>query len=615
MLRPAGFFASLRLPRIVGVLCLLALATGVRAQTVEVTADRDRVAVDDIVTLEMTIDGGRGRNLRAPKVTCCLQLISPRAAFDATTTINGDTKRTVAWRYRAIREGTARVLSSRLEVGGRTLRTQPFDIDVLPPTAAVPAPAPRDLPAGDLFVRAEPSRETAVVGQQIVVDYVLYFESSVEPRQTTPTGTWDAPGTWREEMDVPPAYPRTVRRNGQTLEAVTIRRIALFPTRAGPLELAPMDFAIDLFRTTRAPSNDPFAPFFQPFSSSFDEEDVTAPSVTLDVEPLPAGAPSSFSGAVGQFGIATEVEPRRVAAGDPVRIALTLSGTGNLATLSAPDLDTPPSVDVYDPKDELDLDLKANPLRGRKTFTYTLVPQSGGTLEVPPAVWSYYDPADGQYKTLRSEAIEVEVSGEPLASSAEPADATGLMTTADWRAAPGPTGWLWLVLGTGLALPALALLGLAAVRSGRDRVRADTPERRRQRATPEVRRRLADAQALDGPALFAALDAALRRFLTDRLGIPPTTKSRTQIASALAARDVPEALRQRVDTLLADAERGQFAPGQAPDRQRVLDDAPNHTNPIGRDFLVFVRQHCSMTGKIGKHRDWFAIGAINAKDD
>jgi len=561
--------------RSVLIAALLALASTAHAQAVEVTVDRDRVAVDDLVTLEMNVDGGRGRNVQAPKVTCCLQLVSPRPVFDATSTVNGETKRTVAWHYRAMREGSARVLPSRIEVGGQTLRTQSFDIDVVPSSGVpAPTPAPQNLPPGDLFVRAEPSRETAVVGQQILVDYVLYFDPSVQPRQTTPTGTWDAPGTWREELDVPPAYPRAIRRNGQTLEAVTIRRIALFPTRTGPLELAPMDFAIDLFRTTQAPSNDPFAPFFQPFSSSFDEEDVTAPSITLNVSTLPDGAPASFSGAVGQFGIATEVEPRRVAAGDPVRIALTLSGTGNLATLSAPELDAPTTVDVYDPKDELELDRKADPLRGRKTFTYTLVPQSGGTLEVPPAVWSYYDPADGRYKTLRSEAVEIDVTGEAIASSPEaPDEATGLMTTADWRAAPGPTGWLWMALGTGLALPAVALLGLVAIRKGKTRTQVDTPERRRQRATPEVRRRLNDAQALDGPALFAALDTALRRFLADRLGIPPSTKSRPQIASALAARNVPEDLRQRVDALLADAERGQFAPGHAPNRQRVLDDA------------------------------------------
>ena len=560
--------------RLLIVFILLALASGAQAQSVEVTVDRDRVSVDDLVTLEMKIDGGRGRNVQAPKVTCCLQLVSPRPVFDATATVNGETERTVAWQYRATREGSARVLPSRVEIGGRTLRTQTFDIDVRPLSAAPPSPAPSDLPSGDLFIRAEPSRETAVVGQQIVVDYVLYFEPSVQPRQTTPIGTWDAPGTWREEMDVPPAYPRSVRRNGQTLEAVTIRRIALFPTRSGPLELASMAFTIDLFRTNRAPSTDPFAPFFQPFSSSFDEEDVTAPSITLNVSPLPDGAPPTFSGAVGQFGMATEVEPRRVAAGDPVRVALTLSGTGNLATLSAPDLDAPASVDVYDPKDDIDLDLKADPLRGRKTFTYTLVPQSGGTLEVPPTAWSYYDPVDGRYKTLRSEAVEVQVDGPALASSTETPDvASGLMRTADWRAAPGSTGWLWVVLGTGLALPALALFGLVAVRAGRHRAQTDTPERRHQRATPEVQRRLAEARDLDGPALFAALDKAVRRFLADRLRIPPSTKSRRQIASALAARNVPEALRQRVDALLEEAERGQFAPGHAPDRQRVLDDA------------------------------------------
>ena len=575
------FLLTLRSRRaiLLGLAIVLAssFAAPAAAQSASVSVDQDRVELDDDVVVELTVRGGRGRQLRAPTVTCCLRLVSPRPFFDASSTVNGETERTVSWRYRAIRPGDARILSEVVEVGGRTVRTQPVDVEV---TAAAPAPAPRDLPAGDLFVRAEPSRTSAVVGQQVFVDYVLYFVPSIQPRQTTPTGTWDAPGAWREELDVPPAYPRTVQRDGQTLESVTIRRVALFPTRAGALELAPMDFAIDLFREAPAPVDDPFGAFFRPFSSTFDEEDVTAPGVTIDVSPLPDGAPPSFSGAVGQFGLATSVEPRRVTAGDPVEFAMTLTGTGNLATLPAPPLDVPPSVDLYDPSEELDLDRKADPLRGRKTFRYTLVPQAGGTLDLPPAVWSYYDPSDGQYKTLRSGAIEIEVDGPALAVRPAP-DVSGLLTTADWRAAPRSRTWLWWVLGGGLAFPLLALLGLAIARAGRDRARADTPARRAARATPEVRRRLAAARQLDGPPFYAALDDALRQFLADRLGVPRTVRSRTDVTRALQRRDVPEPLRQRVDALLGAAERGQFAPGAAPDREPILSEAEQVLDALG----------------------------------
>ena len=570
--RPRGGLVALAV-----LLASSLVAVPAAAQSASVTVDRDRVDLDDDVVVEMTVRGGRGRQLRAPTVTCCLRLVSPRPFFDVSSTVNGETERTVSWRYRAIRPGDARVLSEVVEVGGQTVRTQPVDVEV---TAPAPAPAPRDLPAGDLFVRAEPSRRSAVVGQQIFVDYVLYFVPSIQPRQTTPTGTWDAPGAWREELDVPPAYPRTVQRGGQTLESVTIRRVALFPTRAGALELAPMDFAIDLFREAPDPVDDPFGAFFRPFSSTFDEEDVTAPGVTIDVSPLPDGAPPSFSGAVGQFGLATSVDPRRVGAGDPVEVRLTLTGTGNLATLPAPQLDVPPSVDVYDPSEELELDRKADPLRGRKTFTYTLVPQAGGALDVPPAVWSYYDPSDGRYKTLRSDAIAVEVSGPALAARPAPS-VSGLLTAADWRAAPRSTGWLWWVLGGGLAVPLLALLGLAAVRAARERRHADTPARRAARATPEVRRRLAAARALDGPPFFTALDGALRQFLADRLGVPRTVRSRADVGLALQRRGVPEPLRQRLDALLRAAERGQFAPGAAPDREPILIETEQVLDALG----------------------------------
>ena len=554
-----------------GLVAVLLAAAPAPAQTASVTVDRDRVAVDDEVLVEVTVQGGRGRGVEPPKATCCLRLESPRPVFDASSTVNGETERTVAWLYRATRPGSAQILPLRVEVGGQALRTRPLKVEVAAPP---PAPAPADLPAGDLFVRAEPQRTTAVVGQQVLVDYVLYFDPSVQPRQTTPTGTWDAPGAWREELDVPPAYPRSVQRGGQTLEAVTIRRVALFPTRTGALDLAAMDFAIDLFRTRRPSSNDPFAPFFQPFSSTFDEQDVTAPALSVAVRALPGGAPPSFDGAVGQFEIASRIEPRRVAAGEPVRVELTLSGTGNLATLAPPALDVPPGVDVYDADEAVEWDRKASPLRGRKTFTYTLVPQSGGSLDLPPAVWSYFDPSDGRYKTLRSDAATIEVDGPALAARPDTDEVVGgLMTEADWRPASRPTGWLWGALGAGLTLPLLGALGLVVVRGRRQRAAADTTERRRARARPEVERRLLEARSLDGPAFFAALDAAVRQFLSDHVGVPAATQSRPALRSALADRGVPTDALDRVDAVLADAERGQFAPGGGPDRDAVLREA------------------------------------------
>ena len=546
-------------------LAALAAAAPVAAQSVDAVASTQQLRVGEQMTYTVTIQGGLGSGVQAPSASGALRLLSRQPTLDVTTSINGETERRLAWSYEGVRPGAGQIGGVEVRVGGRRIALDPVTVTVVrgAPAAAPPTAAPAV--SSGLFVRAELSRQTAYVGQQVVVDYVLYFEPDVQPRQTAPVGTWDAAGFWREEMDVPATYPRAVTLGGEPYEAVTIRRVALFPTRAGELTLAPMTFSVDLLRTMRSFGNDPFGPFFSPFSSRYDEEEVTAPAVSIAVRDLPAGAPPSFSGAVGQFTLTSQVDRRRVDAGDAVEVQVAIAGDGNVATIEAPTLEVPAGVDVYDPAEDREIGRGAEPLRGVKTFIYTLVPQGGGTVEVPPVTWSYFDPTDGQYKTLRSDPVEILVDGPALAAGATTASGpdapAALLTTADWRRPPGSVGWLWAVLGGGLALPIAAAGLLAAARAGRQRLEADTPARRRRRAGPEVQRRLADARERTGSGVYAEVERATHAFLADRFGIPSATRSRADLDRALDRAGVPLDLRTRTLDVLDACGRGQYAPG------------------------------------------------------
>lgn len=553
-------------PRLgLAVLAALVLAAGAtRAQSADAVASTRQLSVGEQMTYTLTIRGGLGSGIQAPLATGGLRLLSRQPTLDITTSFNGETERRLAWSYEGVRPGAGRIGRITVRVGGQSIPIDPVLVTVQP-GASVAAPGAQAPPSGssELFARAEVGRQTAYVGQQVVVDYVLYFEPSVQPRQTAPVGTWDAAGFWREEMDVPATYPRSVTLGGQPYEAVTIRRIALFPTRSGELTLAPMQFSVDLLRTMRSFGNDPFGPFFSPFSSRYEEEEVTAPAATITVRDLPDGAPADFSGAVGQFELSSQINQRRVNAGEAVELLLSLSGTGNVATVEAPEIQAPPGFDAYDPKEDRQLARGAEPLRGVKTFTYTLVPQGGGTFEVPPVTWSYFDPTDGQYKTLRSDPVEIVVDGPALDAAAPvavgPDAPAALLTEADWQRPPGSVGWLWALLGGGLALPALAAGLFLAARVGRQRLDADTPERRRRRAGADVRRRLDAARGLTGSAAYAEVERATHAFLADRFGIPAATLPRADLDRALA--DMPDDLRTRTLVLLDVCQRGQYAPG------------------------------------------------------
>ena len=75
----------------------------------------------------------------------------------------------------------------------------------------------------------------------------------------------------------------------------------------------------------------------------------TAP-VKVTVRDLPAGAPASFSGAVGKFTMASDVPSTELAANSAATYTIKISGTGNLSFVQAPKLTLPSSFEQYNVK-------------------------------------------------------------------------------------------------------------------------------------------------------------------------------------------------------------------------------------------------------------------------
>ena len=137
----------------------------------------------------------------------------------------------------------------------------------------------------------------------------------------------------------------------------------------------------------------------------------------LEVVPLPAaGQPADFSGGVGQFTLEATANPQEVEAGEPVTVTLTVKGTGNFATLSAPVLRNPDGFKIYDAQK------KAAGESGEEqvVFEQVLIPLSANVDRIGPYELSYFDPETGKYKTARSEVIPLTVTpgSEPAGTAA-----------------------------------------------------------------------------------------------------------------------------------------------------------------------------------------------------
>ena len=425
------------------------------------------------------------------------------------------------------------------------------------------------------------------------MDYILVYDPErFQPQESQLLGAWEASGLWREEMNVP--YSQSVPRPNaaRTRYEVTIKRLAVFPARSGELQIEPLALEVGGRQTGSAGRGG--GSLFDRLlgrGARYVQKRVEMPAVRLNARALPGGAPPSFAGAVGRFRMKADLEPAQAATGEPIRLQIDVSGTGNVALLSSPDVPLPDGLTRYDVDEERRTFRGAAPLNGQKIFTHQLAADYAGTFPLR-VEWSYFDPATERYETLRA-APRLQVVGAAAPrpeTAALPSDEA--LPAVSWEKAMSARPlhrrvWVWASLG----LPVLALLGLVGARRLAD-LRADaSPAARRRRAPATARAALADARTAllrDARAGTAKLEAALRRFLLDRFGLAPGLP-RPALGAALAERHVDAETRRRLLALLATCEDAQFAPGrravtpalidEAADVLAALDRAPSALSP------------------------------------
>jgi hypothetical protein len=509
---------------------------------------------------------------------------------------------TFVWRYRPMRVGIGRIRPATLRIQGERYETQEVRVRIVPQSQASHRAPQGHAPAGgggggdasrpsrlgprDLFIRATASADTAYQNEQVTAEYRLFYRPGIRLRRSRMADAWDAPGFWREELDVDarPA-PETQTLRGETYKTIVLKRVALFPTRPGRLAVDPLRIETQARAQPQLDGRD------EPIARS-QYESITLASDTLVVQarPLPPDAPPTFDGAVGQFSLRAALSAPRVPVGTGIDLMARIEGRGNLATLSPPLVEAPAGLATYDPTVETQIDRSGAAVRGTKTFTFALVPEAGGRHTLPPVQFAYFDPEAGQYEVLRAGGAEIRATGTagPQATSRAAnglpiGDIAGLMATSgEW----GPTDRTPLYAQPwaygAVALPVLLAVGGMAWRRRR-RPEAPAPP---DTSLPDARRHLEtarDARAEgDARAVYDAVEAAVLGFLDRRLDLPRPAPRMTldDLDRRLKEHDVPATERTALRTLLDTCHQMQFTPARPSDAD--LGDALDHARTLLR---------------------------------
>ena len=499
--------------------------------------DRDRITIDQTVNLTIELPEGASGQLGTPEGTDFSVVSHSTSSQMSVRNGRRETHTSVTLMLRPTRNGTLTVGRVPVHLRTEVVYTQPFSVtvgDAPPPAGPAPnqgavrpaqraAPADEtaggpdsrvgplaplsdglyfgpmpDVEAGEPFLVATITESEVFVGEQLVVDYVLFTPSNafrmsgVELTEPEFANMWFMVVT---DSRSPRSNGRLgSRRVGATIyDAQVLRSYALFPLRDGRAVVPEISLVVEMGGFGRAAGR----------------RVVRSTPLELTVNPIPErDRPAGFrDGNVGSLRVTLNADRQSVRVGDSVNVTLAVSGSGLLSRVVVPQIPDVEGARLFPADESNNQDVGPDLwLRGAARRRVSLVPQREGNITIPPVRLNYFDPWTGTFQVAESESLEVQVSGtNPNALPV--ADAEAVDVNASWLAELPPEkpissstrGWMRAyrspVYGVALAAPVVGYLFMLGAGAVRRRRAQSAPTRTRDEAARRAHEALKGADA------------------------------------------------------------------------------------------------------------------------
>jgi hypothetical protein len=430
--------------------------------------------------------------------------------------------------------------------------------------------------AKNLYVRASVDKTRAFKGEQVTVVYKLYTRLSIASQM----GINKLPqyqGFWAEELETTNNINFTTEIiGGKQFRVGVLKKVALFPTQTGSLEVTPFELTVPIEIQKQRNGKSIWDDFFgDPFGrSQIYEFNAKSDVVKIEVEPLPSGQPNSFKGAVGDFSFEAKLNNTTVKSNEPLTLNVNISGSGNIKLLEMPEVNLPNGFEKYEPKINDQINRKGK-ISGTKTGEYLFVPRVVGTREIPPIEFSYFNPSNKKYVTLKSESFTIDIR------PGDKQDATEVVGKEDVKELGTDIRFIkttydditkkesYMIDSTGFLfasiLPVILGVGLIGWKRRYDKLHGNVVLLRYQKAQKVAKNRLKTAKKLmDGKNykdFYTELSSALFGYLEDKLHISKSEFTIEKASDELRNRNISDELIKNLKTGAEKCEFVRFAPG------------------------------------------------------
>ena len=558
------------------------------------TADAPDVVVSgDQFRLTFTVNTQKVKDFRAPSITKGFDvLMGPsRSQQSSTQIINGKVSSSSSITYTYILmagdAGTYTIPAASIEANGEKIFSNAVTIKVLPPDQSASGSkgsqksgaqagnqaASGRITSNDLFITATASKTTVHEQEAILLTYKVY--TLVNLRQLFGKMP-DLKGFHTQEIELPQQKTFSLEHyKGRNYNTTVWSQYVLFPQQTGKLEIPSITFeGVVAIQTV---SDDPFDAFFNGGGYQEVKKKIVTPKLTINVQPLPA-KPANFSGGVGEFTLASSINAKDVKTNDAVTIKLTISGSGNMKLISTPEVKFPEDFEVYDPKVTNNFEASRAGLSGTQTIEYLAIPRHAGNFTIPPVEFTYFDLKSNSYKTLKTEAYNINVAKGQGNADQVIADFTNkenvkvlgqdirFIKLGDTKLMPkgdvffGTVGYyLWYII------PFVLFVGLVVFFRKQAAENANVAKVKTKKANKVATKRMKLAGKLLAEnrknEFYDEVLKALWGYISDKLSIPVSQLSKDNIEAELAKYGVADEVIKAFINALNECEFARYAPG------------------------------------------------------
>lgn len=583
--------------KLIALFALLYIFLPVIAQDIKFTGSApSTVAANERFQITYTLrsQGEQGRDIRIPDVQGLNQLFGPSTRTQmnqmyANGQMMTEVTNSFIYTYLAPEPGTFTIPAATIKVGNSTYKSNELTIKAVPADQAIPSNNNQQqqnnrqsasqsgggasIGNSDLFVRMHVSKRDVYENEGFLVTFKVYSRYSSMGFRDYNFPNFE--GFISQEVELPQNQQWQVETyDGRQYYTATLKQTILYPIRSGKITIAPGKFEAEIAMRVQ---NDRVS-FFDPiFTTQTVKKTLNTSATTLDVKPLPAGKPNSFTGAVGEYSLSSSLTPEQLKTDEVVTLKVDIKGSGNIKFVKNPAIVFPNDFDVLDPKVQESSKVTTSGVSGSKSIEYYAIPRYAGNFTIPRVEFSYFDIKSKTYKTLATDEYTIRVeqgegsrASQPVIASSNKEDIKYLgqdirhIKTGAISFHKGEYLWgslnYWLIY----AIPALLFIVFFFVNRKQAAQNANIALMRTKKANKVATKRLKLANTYlkenKKESFYEEISKAVWGYLGDKLNMPAAMLTKDNIESELSAKQIDPALISSFIHILNTAEFARFAP-------------------------------------------------------